>query len=120
MDSLDPIVLRRVDSLFTRLRDHTRFRHLGAAADYHRQYLGIWFDGRPLIYVHGIERITFVQRGVTLRTRALRDGLVALCDGGTAVIGMVFDPQLRRLGRLEFGGGFAGGFAYEDIVPPRS
>lgn len=120
VDSLDPIVLRRVDSLFTRLRDHTRFRHLGDASDYHRQYLGIWFDGRPLIYVHGVERPTLVQRGVMLRTRALRDSLVALCDGGTGVIGMVFDPQLRALGRLEFGGGFAGGFAYEDIIPPRT
>jgi len=120
VDSLDPRILRRVDSLFAQLREHTRFRHLGAASDYHRQYLGIWFDGRPLIYIHGVERATLVQMGVPLKARELRNGLLPLCDGGTGVIGMVFDPQRRTLGRLEFGGGFAGGFAYEDIVPPRA
>lgn len=116
--AFDRRVVQRTDSLFAQLRQHPRFRQLGAASDYHRQYLGIWHDGRPLVYVHGTARAAVQQ--VALRTPNARvdEHLIALCDAGLGVIGLLLDPQSGVLGRLEFSGGFAGRLAYDEIVPP--
>lgn len=116
--SLDARVTAAIDSLFARLRPHERFRHLGAADDYHRQYLGIWFDGQPLVYMHGSARAALIAADLGLRELDVEHRLIALCDDGTGTIGMLIDPQSGELGRLEFGRAASGRFRYDDIVPP--
>lgn len=116
--AIDARVTAAIDSLFARLRPHERFRHLGAADNYHRQYLGIWFDGRPLVYMHGSARAALVAAGLGLRELDVEHQLIALCDEGTGTIGMLIDPQSGELGRLEFGRTSSSRFRYDDIVPP--
>jgi len=116
--SIDARVTSAIDSLFARLRPHARFRHLGSAADYHRQYIGLWFDGRPLVYMHGSARAALVGAGLGLRELDVEHQLIALCDDGTGTIGVLIDPQSGDLGRLEFGRAPSTRFRYDDIVPP--
>lgn len=118
--AFDARVVRHVDSLFALLRSDQRFRHLSSAAQYHRQYLGIWFDGRPLVYVHAVQRTMLQRVGPAARDLHADRSLISLCDGGTGVFGLLLDPQTGTIGRLEFGHGLAGPYSYDDLVPPKA
>lgn len=107
-----------VDSIFDVLRSHERFRHLRNADAYHRQYLGIWFDGQPLVYVHGVLASSLRGGRDASTGREMSRRLVTLCDGGTSVFGLLYNPATGTLGRLKFGNSDATEYDYEEIIPP--
>ena len=65
-------------------------------SSYYRQYLGILVDGRKLIYLNAFDP--------RLLRSDWRERFVDICDGGTGVWGVLYDPEKREFSKLTTNG----------------
>ena len=70
--------------------------HIANPSSYYRQYLGIVVDGRRLIYLNAF--------APGLLRSDWRERFVDICDGGTAVWGVLYDPEKREFSKLTTNG----------------
>lgn len=81
---------------------------------YLRQYVGFERGGERLVYVHGFNEglLRMVEGADGQPMLDWRSAVLAPCDAGPAVFGVVYDPRTHAFGRLEFAYGFAGPVRY--------
>jgi hypothetical protein len=101
LDSILPRMVRR-NSLSIQLRPH----------HYLRQYVGFESGGQRLVYVHGFHEVLLRRYSDPGRGFDWQSVLVAPCDGGGAVFGVVFDPRTATFGELGFSFSYNGPVRY--------
>lgn len=81
---------------------------------YLRQYVGFERGGERLVYVNGFnEGLLRILQGAGGRPLLdWRSAVLAPCDSGPAVFGVVYDPRTQSFARLEFAFSFSGPVRY--------
>jgi hypothetical protein len=77
-----------------------------------RQYLGLVYEGRQLLYVNAVPIATFEALREIYPEHPLSDPFV-MCDGGSHYWGALVDPQEGRVLSLQFNGDLGMGYECE-------
>ncbi|MDP3739615.1 MAG: hypothetical protein Q8R02_19660 [Hyphomonadaceae bacterium] len=70
---------------------------------YYRQYAGLLIDGRPVIYVNGIDK-DVVARAPEAQRDSWKTEPAVICDGGTITFGVEYDPATKTFSNFAFNG----------------
>jgi hypothetical protein len=70
---------------------------------YYRQYAGLTIDGRPVIYVNGIDKDA-VARAPEAQRDLWKTEPAVICDGGTITFGVEYDPATKTFSNFAFNG----------------
>ncbi|WP_329687508.1 hypothetical protein [Longimicrobium sp.] len=88
-------------------------RTLGLRGDrYYRQYVGITRGGTRLVYVHGVHAAFVHPSREAVHGISWKTHLLAWCDAGAGLFGVVYDPRTETFGRLELSDSYFGAVRY--------